>query len=106
MSDLVQPRCGGCRDLGAHAAWCPERVGPVAAKYVKMAAMAESIGDDIGGNEPQWSSTAWGLASWLRLRAREEEAAWLKTKVRPDAPTPQDTGPQPEQRDRLTAQDN
>ena len=42
--------CGGCNDLGAHARWCPEVHGRLAARYGSQASKAEALADE--GDHP------------------------------------------------------
>jgi len=66
-------RCGGCRDLGAHIRWCPEVVGPTAARLGDLADQAEDVADRVG---PLWPDTAnWLYTFAARARAKAQLAA-------------------------------
>lgn len=60
-------KCGGCRDLGAHARWCPEVVGHKASKLGQASEQADALGDFIGSTDPALANAAYVLA--MRLLA-------------------------------------
>lgn len=61
----MRPDCGGCNDLGAHTRWCPERVGPTAARLGAASERADSLGDFIGGADPHLANEAYRLSMRL-----------------------------------------
>jgi hypothetical protein len=56
--------CGGCRGVGAHRRHCPRH--PDYHPWRRLADMAESIGDTIGGNDTGIANRAYSLAGAIR----------------------------------------
>jgi hypothetical protein len=67
--------CGGCAGLGAHRRWCEAVVGRAASRFGPMSERVESMGDEIGGNNPGMANRCYELAA--RLRAWADELAEL-----------------------------
>lgn len=78
--------CGGCRDLGAHRRWCPEQVGPRAARLGDAAERAESLADQIGALDPAAANDCYRASGRLRERATHEAILWKGSAVG-DSPT-------------------
>ena len=57
--------CGGCRGLGGHSPRCHTQPG---ALWRRLADMAESLGDQIGGNDTTLANQAYDLMVSLRVR--------------------------------------
>lgn len=59
--------CGGCQGLGAHTLECRDPIG-------YLAQMAESIGDQVGSNNPALANQAYALATRiLKLKKDDNE---------------------------------
>lgn len=56
--------CGGCRGLGSHGRYCPRH--PDYHPWRILAARAEDIGDQIGGNDPGLANRAYALSGAIR----------------------------------------
>jgi hypothetical protein len=67
-------------DLGAHSRWCPERVGPIAARFGALSERAESLADAIGGLHPNAANHVYRASEDLRVRATREASAWKATR--------------------------
>lgn len=63
--------CGGCNDLGAHTRWCPEVVGPKAARLGTEGDRADVMGDRLAF-APQLANLAYELSGKLWLAAAAE----------------------------------
>ena len=48
MTGITVSDCGGCMGIGAHARWCPERVGLTAWRLGLASEAVESMADQIG----------------------------------------------------------
>ena len=57
--------CGGCRGLGGHSPRCHTQPG---ALWRRLADMAESLGDQIGGNDTTMANRAYDLSASLKVR--------------------------------------
>lgn len=58
--EAPQSNCGGCLGLGAHSKTCYTQPG---ALWVRLAAMADSLGDNIGSNDMAAANMAYVLAA-------------------------------------------
>lgn len=63
--------CGGCVGMGSHWRWCPEAVGRTAHLYGVLSEKAESLGDQVGGNDPGVANMLYAAGAQLRQRALE-----------------------------------
>lgn len=66
--------CGGCEGLGSHRKFCPQH--PDYHPWLRLAAMAEDIGDQIGANEPTIANSAYFLAG--RIKGATEFHPWRR----------------------------
>jgi hypothetical protein len=58
--------CGGCNGQGSHRRYCPRH--PDYHPWKVLAAMAEDIGDRIGGNDPGLANRAYQLSGLIKDR--------------------------------------
>lgn len=70
--------CGGCAGEGRHRRWCPWVVGARASRYGEMAAQADALADQIGGNEPDLANIAYDLAGRLRGIAIQRATEYIE----------------------------
>lgn len=64
-ADVAVPSgCGGCAGLGSHRALCPKH--PDYHPWLRLARMAEEIGDSIGGNDPGVANRGYQLGGEIR----------------------------------------
>ena len=63
--------CGGCEGKGAHIAWCPAVVGPLAAHWGRLSRQADGLADQIGSNDPGSANMCYQVAARLRAMANE-----------------------------------
>lgn len=70
----VGDQCGGCAGLGSHRRLCPRH--PDYHPWLRLAVMAEDIGDTIGGNDPGLANQAYSLAS--RIQEAMKEHPWQR----------------------------
>lgn len=61
--------CGGCQGLGSHRATCPHH--PDYHPWLRLARMAEEIGDVIGSNDTGLANQAYALSGGIRELMKE-----------------------------------
>jgi len=66
MTDRRTDQCGGCQGLGSHRRLCPRH--PDWHPWLRLAVMAEDIGDSIGGTDPGLANRAYALSGLIRER--------------------------------------
>jgi len=69
-------RCGGCRDLGQHIRWCPEVVGPSAARLGQQSERIEALADEVGGSALDVANPLYSAASLARVYAEARAKHW------------------------------
>jgi hypothetical protein len=65
-----EPDCGGCISLGSHRRWCSVVVGKHASQLGRLSEHLESIGDQIGSNNPIAANHCYKASTLLVETAR------------------------------------
>lgn len=69
-------KCGGCRDLGQHIRWCPEVVGPQAARFGQQSERIEALADEVGASAPEVANLLYSASGLARIHAEARAKRW------------------------------